>query len=343
MYGITETTVHVSFRPLSRSDLGALPRSPIGVAIPDLRLYLLDRHGIPVPLGAPGEIHVGGAGLARGYLARPGLSAARFVPDPFSGQPGERLYRTGDLARQRPDGSLEFAGRIDHQVKIRGFRIELGEIESVLGTHPDVQRAVVLAREEVGETQLAGYVEGRAGTRPVLEELRSFLRQRLPDYMVPASFVALESLPVDQNGKIDRRALAALRGEALPRSVPFVPPSTEAEESIAQVWCEVLGLEAVGVNDTFFDLGGHSLALLQVQRKLQDRLGREIPIIDLFGAPTVAALALRLAGTGEEGIAAAAAGDERAEVRREARRRRDRRRGGGTAAEDLALELEDVE
>jgi amino acid adenylation domain-containing protein len=294
MYGITETTVHVTCRPVSLADLdGAAGTSPIGVPIPGWRVLLLDRHLQPVPVGVVGEIHVGGRGLARGYLGRPGLTADRFVADPFSGEPGARLYRSGDLARRRLDGSLEYLGRSDHQVKVRGFRVELGEIEAALLKHPGVREAVVLAREfGAGDTRLVAYVVARGDTSPCAAELRRWLKPRLPEYMVPSAFVPLDALPLTHHGKIDRDALP-LPGPTDP--VPGdEPPRTPVEGVVASVWAEVLGAERVGRRDDFFDLGGHSLLGTQVVSRLRDALGVEVLLRALFEAPTVAGLAERI-------------------------------------------------
>ncbi len=291
MYGITETTVHVTYRPVSASDLDAAAgTSPIGEAIPGWRVVLLDGAFQPVPVGVVGEIHVGGKGVARGYLNRPALSAERFVSDPFSAEPGSRLYRSGDLARRRPDGSLEYLGRSDYQVKVRGFRIEPGEIESALVKHPAVREAVVLAREFwSGDTRLVAYVVGREGPPPSGGELREWLRPRLPEYMVPSAFVGLDALPLTHHGKIDRDALPP-PATSSPGGA-YEPPRTPVEEAVAGVWADVLGVERVGVGENFFDLGGHSLLATQVVSRLRDALGVDVPLRSLFEAPTVAGLA----------------------------------------------------
>jgi amino acid adenylation domain-containing protein len=290
MYGITETTVHSTYRPVTAPDVALAPLSPLGVPIPDLQIHILDRWLQPAPIGVPGEICVGGHGLARGYFHRPDLTAARFIPDPFAARPGARLYRSGDLARRLRDGDMDYLGRIDFQVKIRGFRIELGEIEFVIEKHPAVLHAAVLAREDrpdrPGDRRLVAYVVPRDGSL-TLEDLRGALRQRLPEYMVPSAFVLLDALPLTANGKLDRRALPAPDAAA---RAPVVAPRTATEEAIAAVWRDVLGLPAVGVEDSFFDLGGHSLLIVQVHRQLAGQFP-ELAVVDLFRYPTIAALA----------------------------------------------------
>src|SRR6185369_14782122 len=284
MYGITETTVHVTERRVVQSDLGSGSR--IGRPLAGWAVYLLSGME-PVPAGTAGEIFVGGAGVAQGYLGRPDLTAARFVPDPFGGEPGARLYRSGDLARHRPDGDLEYLGRIDHQVKVRGFRIELGEIEAALLAIEGVREAAVL----MGEGRLVAYVvTGRAAA-----ELRRSLQERLPDYMVPSAFVALAALPLTPNGKVDRKALPAPERQGSP-SFPETgfAPRTPVEEILAGIWAEVLGVDRVEVNDHFFELGGHSLLATQVASRLRSALGVEVPVRDLFSAPKLADLAFQI-------------------------------------------------
>ena len=257
MYGITETTVHVSYRPLRRADAEA-GGSPIGGALGDLSWHVLDGNLEPAPMGMPGEIHVAGAGLARGYHGRPALTAERFVPSAF-GAPGERLYRTGDLARRLVDGSLDYRGRADQQVKIRGFRIEPGEIEARLREHPDVEEAVVVARDGPLGKRLVGYVVATAAGG-LAERLKAHLRTHLPEHMVPSALVALERLPLTVNGKLDRAALPEPEIEA----AGFVAPAGEIETRLAAIWCEVLELPRVGASDNFFDLGGDSIVSIQV-------------------------------------------------------------------------------
>jgi amino acid adenylation domain-containing protein len=298
MYGITETTVHVTYRVMEPSDT-TLPGSPIGKRIPDLRIYLLDGNGEPVPLGAAGEIHVGGAGVARGYFKRAELTAERFVPDPFSGEAGARMYRAGDLARYRSDGSLEFLGRNDDQVKVRGYRIEPGEIEARLAEHEAVGEAVVIAKEAAaGDKRLVAYVTRRPGAADEAEpaELVDMLRQhvaaRLPEYMVPAAFVRLEKLPLTPNGKLDRKALPEPNDDAVAQRA-YEAPQGDVEQALAAVWAELLGLERVGRNDNFFGLGGHSLLAVKLLEQLRRKnLGTDVTT--LFERPVLKDFAKRV-------------------------------------------------
>ncbi|HYU34074.1 MAG TPA: amino acid adenylation domain-containing protein, partial [Thermoanaerobaculia bacterium] len=307
MYGITETTVHVTFREIRRSDLEEAGGSVIGGPLPDLSLWLLDGQGRPVPDLVPGEIHVGGAGLARGYLGRPELTAERFIPDPFSGVPGARLYRSGDLARRLPGngkdsgGDLQVLGRSDDQVKIRGFRIEPGEVEAALAAHPAVAAAAVLVRGTSAEgKRLVAWIVPRPGMARAAAsaaELRRFAAERLPEAMVPARFVWIDALPLTANRKLDRRALASLdlpQGEAAAVE-EHEPPATPAERILAAVWAEVLGLERVGAGDGFFALGGDSILSLRVLAKARES-GLEISLQQLFQHPTLRDLAARLDG-----------------------------------------------
>ncbi|MGG4112793.1 non-ribosomal peptide synthetase DhbF [Bacillus subtilis] len=290
MYGITETTVHVSYIELDRSMAALRANSLIGCGIPDLGVYVLDERLQPVPPGVAGELYVSGAGLARGYLGRPGLTSERFIADPF-GPPGTRMYRTGDVARLRADGSLDYVGRADHQVKIRGFRIELGEIEAALVQHPQLEDAAVIVREDQpGDKRLAAYVIPSEETFDTAE-LRKYAAERLPDYMVPAAFVTMKELPLTPNGKLDRKALPALDFAA---AVTGRGPRTPQEEILCDLFMEVLHLPRVGIDDRFFDLGGHSLLAVQLMSRIREALGVELSIGNLFEAPTVAGLAERL-------------------------------------------------
>jgi amino acid adenylation domain-containing protein len=292
MYGITETTVHVTYRPLTADDLTATPGSVIGGPIPDLQVYILDRHMQPVPIGVPGEMYVGGAGLARGYLNRPDLTAQRYVPHPFDRRPGRRLYRSGDLARYLEGGDVEYLGRADHQVKIRGHRIELGEIEGTLNRHPAVRESVVVARDDAatGLSRLVAYVVPRHQPAPGVDDLRGWLKRTLPEYMIPQAFVTLDSLPLTANGKVDYRALPEADTARPELGQGYVAPRTRAERELAEVWNEVLGLERVGVNDNFFDLGGDSIRAIQVHSKALQR-GVSFPLQEVFSRQTVAELA----------------------------------------------------
>jgi acyl carrier protein len=292
MYGITETTVHVTYFPLSIADLYKGSGSIIGSQIPDLRLYVLDNHLRPVPFGVTGELYVGGAGLARGYLGQPALTAERFIADPFSRNAGDRMYRTGDLARNMPGGALEYLGRADQQVKIRGFRIELGEIEAALCRYAEIKEAVVVVRdEESGDRRLVAYVAGEH--LPGTGQLRQHLAEQLPDYMIPSQFVRLDKLPLTSNGKIDRRALPAPeRGTESGDS--HVVARTPVEEMMAGIWSEVLGVEKVRVTDNFFELGGHSLLATQIISRIREAFGVELQLRTLFESPTVTALADRV-------------------------------------------------
>ncbi|HEY52372.1 MAG TPA: amino acid adenylation domain-containing protein [Caldilineae bacterium] len=294
MYGITETTVHVTYRPISRADVEAGAGSVIGRPIPDMTLYVLDRQGEPQPFGVPGELHVGGAGIARGYLDRPALSADRFVPDPFGGDPGARLYKAGDLARLLPDGDVEYLGRIDFQVKIRGFRVELGEIESVLVRHENVRESVVLVREDSpGDKRLVAYVTPVGNNDVDAGVLRVHCLRSLPDYMVPAAFVVLDAIPLNPNGKVDRRALPAPEWSREALKTEYIAPRTEGERQLAAIWSQVLGAKRVGILDNFFDLGGDSIMSIQVVG-LARRKGLRLTPRRLFETPTIAALIAEL-------------------------------------------------
>ncbi|MBW4456089.1 MAG: amino acid adenylation domain-containing protein [Nostoc indistinguendum CM1-VF10] len=262
---------------------------PIGRPISNTQVYILDRQLQPVPIGVPGELYIGGVGLAHGYLNRPDLTEEKFIPNPFSHKEGARLYKTGDLARYLSDGNIEYLGRIDHQVKIRGFRIELGEIEAVLSQHPEVRETVVIAREDQpGNKRLVAYLVPNR-EEPAISELRGFLNEKLPEYMVPNAFVILDTLPLMPNGKVDRRALLA-PDIGLSRKASFVAPQTPTEKVIAGIIAEVLGLKLVGIHDNFFELGGHSLLATQVISRVREAFSVELPLRRLFESPTIAQL-----------------------------------------------------
>ncbi|MGK2722050.1 amino acid adenylation domain-containing protein [Serratia marcescens] len=294
MYGITETTVHVTYRPLSAQDT-AITTSPIGSRIPDLRMYLLGADGEPVPMGAIGELYVGGEGVARGYLNRPELTAERFLDDPFNRAPGARMYRTGDLARYLPGGDIEYLGRNDQQVKIRGFRIECGEVEAQLSTDPRVRSVAVDAIDDGdgGKRLVAWVVPAQEAERATLATgLRQHLQARLPDYMVPVAYVWLEALPLTGNGKLDKRALPVPQVDAYVREA-YAPPQGEAENLLAAIWRELLGIERVGRYDHFFELGGHSLMAVRLANRVQ-QAGWQLPLQALFASPVLHVLAQAL-------------------------------------------------
>ncbi len=293
-YGPTEATVTATLCDLSTlSDSLDGREVPIGQPIAGTRAYVLDTRLEPAPAGVPGELFLGGSGVARGYLGRPALTAERFLPDPFAKAPGARLYRTGDLVRWLPSGQLEFLGRTDRQVKVRGFRVELGEIEAALAEHPAVREAAVLAREDQpGDRRLVAYVSTHPEREAEAGALRAFLKTRLPDHMIPAAFVTLDALPLTASGKIDRRALPAPDAARPSLASAYVAPRTPAEEGIAAIWCEVLGIEQVGVDDDFYELGGNSLLLPQVMHRLQRDFQVEVPLRSLAEETTVAGLAL---------------------------------------------------
>jgi amino acid adenylation domain-containing protein len=297
MYGITETTVHVTYRPLKFSDLTDAPGSVIGVPIPDLQVYVLDAGLQPVPVGIPGELFVGGGGVARGYLKRDALTAERFIQNPFAAD--GKLYRTGDLAKRLPDGDLEYLGRADQQVKIRGFRIELGEVQSALTKQSSVREAFVTAKETCnGEKFLVAYIVPASGQVPAIDKLRRDLQGILPSYMVPSSFVFLERLPLTSNGKIDRATLPAVSSQRSEMEQPFHAPQTEMERRVVAIYKNVLKIDKVGIDDNFFDLGGNSLSLVEVHSRLQDVVGRPFSVAELFAYTTVRKLAAQFSNSG---------------------------------------------
>jgi len=326
MYGPTETTIWSSVYPVPASP----PRTvggtvPIGRPIANTAIHVVDPQLRPMPPGSLGELVIGGAGVARGYLGRPELTAERFVPDPFAAAPGSRLYRTGDLARFRADGTLEFHGRIDQQVKIRGHRIEPGEVEAALRAHPGVRECAVVARPGADETRLVAYLVPADGALLAAGDLRSFLLGRLPEPLIPSAFVSLQRLPLTPNGKLDRRALPAPDAGRLGTGAAWVAPRSGLERTIAGVWQEVLHVERVGVQDNFFELGGTSLGVAQVHSRLREALGSDLSLVELFRHPTVGALARHLAAAQESGGSGEAAGpsvDDRIRARTEARGRR---------------------
>jgi amino acid adenylation domain-containing protein len=288
-YAPTEATVYATTIQFAGGE-DRIP--PLGWPIANMQVYLLDQHLGPVPIGITGEIHVGGVGLARGYLNHPRLTAERFIPDPFSRKPGARLYKTGDLARFHADGEIEFVGRVDQQVKLRGFRIELGEIETILGQHPSVREAVVVAREDAsGGKRLIAYLIAREEPPPAASEMRDYLKKTVPEYMVPASFVVLEALPLTATGKVDRNALPEPEQVRPELAQVYVAPQTAVEEVLCGIFSEVLQVGPVGVRDSFFELGGHSLLATQISSRVRLAFQVELPLRRLFEAPTVEGLA----------------------------------------------------
>jgi len=302
MYGITETTVHVTYRPIHESDLATAPGSVIGERIFDLQIYVLDTARKPVPIGVPGELYVGGAGLARGYLHRPELTAERFVVHPWGGE-GKRLYRTGDRGRYLANGDIEYLGRVDRQVKVRGFRIELGEIEAVLAQHANVSESVVIVRDDDGDTRLVAYVVAADEQVLTVSEIRSHMKERLPEYMVPSAFVLLDRLPLTTNGKVDGRALPPPEDARLDLGEAYVAPETEAERILVDVWAEVLKVERVGVRDNFFALGGDSIRSVNVLSLARKR-GLNFTLQQLFQYQTVRELAQAIASNGPVSVPA---------------------------------------
>ncbi|HZL78001.1 MAG TPA: amino acid adenylation domain-containing protein [Candidatus Limnocylindrales bacterium] len=295
MYGITETTVHVTCRPLTTADLKS--GSVVGIPLPDLQVYILDQHRQLLPVGVPGEIYVGGAGVARGYLNRPELTGERFTGNPFSCEPGARLYRSGDLARYLPNGDIEYLGRIDHQVKLRGFRIELGEIETALRARPEVREAVVIVREDtLGDQRLVAYLVARAGAKPDASTLRTRLAETLPEYMLPNAFVWLDQLPLTPNGKVDRKAMPAPETNIGVTSGDRDQPANLLELELIRLWRRLFQRENIGRHDNFFDLGGHSLLAARLATEINKLLGCKLPIAFLFQSPTVESLTRRLTG-----------------------------------------------
>ncbi|HEV7589708.1 MAG TPA: non-ribosomal peptide synthetase, partial [Longimicrobium sp.] len=348
LYGPTEAAVDVtSWRCAPADGAGGLSPAvtvPIGRPVANTAILLLDKRGAPVPLGIPGELCIGGVQVGRGYWRRPALTAERFVPDALSHVPGARMYRTGDLARWRESAEVrgdertpalphsrtfvvEYLGRTDFQVKLRGFRIEPGEVESALAAHPAVREAVAAVREDApGDPRLVAWIVPAATEAPPPAVLRAWLAERLPEHLVPSAIVALPSLPLLPNGKTDRRALPA-PGAPRRDERDFVPPRTPAEVTLAGFWREVLGIERVGVEDNFFEIGGHSLLLAKVHARVRDTFSREVTMVEMFRHPTIRLLAAHL-GASAAAPTMAQRGLDRAEERR-ASRAQPGRRGAG--------------
>lgn len=301
-YGPTECTIGPTYYLFDEDDLnesigeGIGIRDnltcPIGRPIKNMQIYLLDQDLQPVPFGIPGEMYIGGAGVARGYLNRPQLTAEKFIPNPYDKKGGSRIYKTGDLARYLSDGNIEFLGRTDYQVKVRGYRIELGEVESVLMRHQLVSQAVVVtAGEATSDRKLAAYVVPIKGNPIDVDQIRLFMRESLPDYMVPTAFKIMAELPLNNSGKVDRQKLPPIDADQDGREAIYVPPQTGLEREIAAVWQEILKVDRVSLDDNFFDLGGHSLLMTKTHLRLQEVMERELSIVDLFSYPTIRLLA----------------------------------------------------
>ncbi|MEM6614538.1 MAG: amino acid adenylation domain-containing protein, partial [Cyanobacteria bacterium P01_C01_bin.72] len=288
LYGPSEDTTYSTFTLIAPES----ERITIGRPISNTQIYLLDSQLQPVPIGVPGEIYLAGSGLARGYLNQPELNEKSFLQNPFENKPASRMYKTGDLARYLQDGNIEYLGRLDRQLKIRGFRIELGEIENALLRHPAVESAVAMARaNEIDQQQLVAYLVSEKNQQPTISELRQYLQGILPNYMIPSSFFFLESIPLLPNGKIDRLALPVPENLRPTLATTYKAPQSETEQKIAKLWQEVLHLDRVGIDDNFFDLGGHSLLLLELNQKLNKSLQQELAIVQMFQYPTIASLA----------------------------------------------------
>ncbi|WP_289500830.1 amino acid adenylation domain-containing protein [Gloeocapsopsis sp. IPPAS B-1203] len=290
VYGPTEASIDATYWCCDRNSNYQI--APIGRPIANTQVYILSAELQPVFVGVPGELYISGAGLARGYLNRPQLTAEKFIPHPFNSEPGSRLYKTGDLARFLPDGNIEFLGRIDHQLKIRGFRIELEEIEAVLRQHDCVKHSVVMGREDTpGDKRLVAYIIPSQEQAPTTSELRCFLKERLPDYMIPAVFIILKSLPLNANGKVDRHALPAPQPERPSLQTPFVSPQDPLELQLTNLWEQVLKTYPVGVRDNFFELGGNSLLAARLFSRIEEMFSEKLPLATLFQAPTIEQLA----------------------------------------------------
>jgi acyl-coenzyme A synthetase/AMP-(fatty) acid ligase/aryl carrier-like protein len=296
MYGPTETTIWSAVLEVKAGE-GPVP---VGHPIANTELLVLDQELQLVPIGVPGELHIAGLGLARGYHNRPELTAEKFISNPFRQEPGAKMYKTGDLVSRRPDGTLEFLGRLDNQIKLRGFRIELGEIENVLGNHPGVVQGVVSLREDVaGEKRLIGYIVPAKGTAPSMAELRDFLVKKLPAYMAPAAYVTLDAMPLTPNGKIDRGALPAPNWSKQQDGIAYAEPRNPEEETMARIWAEVLRLERVGINDNLFELGADSLHVFQITSRA-NKAGIAVTPRQILQRRTIAAIFEQLASSASE-------------------------------------------
>ena len=291
-YGPTENTTFTSCYPIPHQLDKNFTSIPIGRPIGNTLVYIVDPNLNPVPIGVPGELCTGGAGLARGYLHNQNLTDEKFIPNPFSPNSNDRIYKTGDLARYLPDGNIEYLGRMDHQVKIRGFRIELGEIEVALKRHASLREAVVILREDKpGDKRLVAYLMPNKKSKPTTSELQLFLKETLPDYMIPSVFVWVNTLPLASSGKLDRRAFPIPDYLGFEERKAYIAPRNATEQTIAVIWQKLLGVDKVGIHDNFFELGGHSLLVTQLISRVRDTFHVELPVRYIFDAPTLDALA----------------------------------------------------
>jgi acyl-coenzyme A synthetase/AMP-(fatty) acid ligase/acyl carrier protein len=296
LYGPTETSIDVTHWRCARGEEVG-PSVPIGRPIANTQIYILDQDLNHVPVGVPGELHIGGVGVGRGYWHQPELTREKFILDPFCVQPGARLYKSGDLARYRPDGVIEYVGRMDHQIKIRGQRVELGEIEAIIQDYPGVRENVVIMREDPsGDKQLIAYLVVRDKPDPSISELRSFVKQHIPEHMVPSAFVFVGSLPLSPNGKLDRSALPDPQKTRAELNNHYVEPSSPDEIVLARIWAGVLDVDKIGLQDNFFELGGHSLLALQMLSRVREVFEVELPLRSLFDAPTISQLKEAIVG-----------------------------------------------
>jgi amino acid adenylation domain-containing protein len=318
VYGPTECTVDTTVCPVTPDSMPA-----IGRPIANTQVYILDEMMAPVPIGVSGELFIGGEGVSRGYVGRPDVTAATFVPHPFSTQPGARLYKTGDAARFLPNGMIEFIGRLDWQIKFHGFRVEPGEIEAVAGQYPGVKQAVILAREDVhGEQQLVAYVAVDQQQPPMIAELRAYLKLHFPHYMVPSHFVIIDTLPIGPNGKLNRKALPSPQTMQREVDETYVAPRSDLERQISAIWCSVLNVEKVGIYDNFFDLGGHSLSLVKVHQQIQEQFDTTFSLIEMYRHPTVSGQIDHLLHKSSLGLADAHLSDQGARQREAAKRQK---------------------
>jgi acyl-coenzyme A synthetase/AMP-(fatty) acid ligase/acyl carrier protein len=299
LYGPTEAAVEVTRWQCQPNDVGQIV--PIGIPVANTQIYILDEYLQPVPIGTPGELYIAGIQVARGYLNRPELTAERFVNDPFITQSKAKMYRSGDLARHRPNGVIEYLGRVDYQIKLRGFRIELGEIEAILESHPEVHQAVVVLQEENNNKQLIAYYLGTKMIEVI--DLKNHISAHLPDYMIPAQFVYMDEFPLGSSGKVKRSELPPVDIKQINQEIVYVAPRTDLEEMVAEIWSEILEIEKIGVHDNFFELGGHSLTAIRLMSRVIEAFDLTLPINLVFEKPTIATYSAHIESTIESLLA----------------------------------------